>query len=104
MRQLLSAMLAVFALAVPAAAQEGLPDPAMLVADEVVLTADRRLIARGNVEALYQGRRLTAREIVRLLATKKISTPPLRSSRTSTTCPAPAGTVSELSAGLTWLK
>ena len=35
MRQLLSAMLAVFALAVPAAAQEGLPDPAMLVADDV---------------------------------------------------------------------
>ncbi|MAU51966.1 MAG: organic solvent tolerance protein [Roseovarius sp.] len=86
MRQLLSAMLAVFALAVPAAAQEGLPDPAMLVADEVVLTADRRLIARGNVEALYQGRRLTAREIVYDRATDRLTiTGPLSLSEGSET-------------------
>jgi len=50
-------------------AQGGTPDPAvpgpaMLVADDVVLGADNRLIARGNVEAFHDGRRLTAREIV----------------------------------------
>jgi LPS-assembly protein len=39
-------------------------DAAMLVADEVRLTADERLIATGNVETLHRGRRLTAREIV----------------------------------------
>jgi LPS-assembly protein len=51
------------ALATPIAAQERSSDPAVLVADDVRLTADNRLIATGNVEALYQGRRLTAREI-----------------------------------------
>lgn len=42
------------------AAQDAPPEPAILVADEVRLTGDDRLIATGNVEALYQGRRLTA--------------------------------------------
>ncbi|MEB8389191.1 LPS assembly protein LptD [Rhodobacteraceae bacterium KMM 6894] len=37
------------------------PAPAMLVADEVYLEGDGRLVAIGNVEALYQGRRLLAR-------------------------------------------
>ena len=37
------------------AAQEAPPDPAMLIADDVQLTADKQLIATGNVEALYQG-------------------------------------------------
>ena len=50
-------------LAPPLAAQEPPSDPAVLVADDVRLTADNRLIATGNVEALYQGRRLMAREI-----------------------------------------
>lgn len=50
--------------ALPAAAQQAPPEPAVLVADDVRLTADDRLVATGNVEALYQGRRLTAREIV----------------------------------------
>jgi len=44
-------------------AQEAEPLPAVLVADDVRVTADDQLIATGNVEALYQGRRLTAREI-----------------------------------------
>lgn len=37
---------------------------ATLVADNVVLTEDAQLIATGNVEALYDGSRLTASEIV----------------------------------------
>lgn len=54
------------------ATQELPPDPAMLVADEVVLGADDRLTARGNVEAFYAGRRLTAREIVYDRATDRL--------------------------------
>ena len=45
-------------------AQEAAPQPAVLVADDVRVTADDQLIATGNVEALYQGRRLTARKII----------------------------------------
>ncbi|MEI4234058.1 LPS-assembly protein LptD [Roseovarius sp. D22-M7] len=64
MRRALAVALAVLALlAGPARAQEG-RDPAMLVADEVRLTAGDRLVAEGNVEAMYRGRRLTARRIV----------------------------------------
>ena len=37
--------------------------PAILVADDVFLSGDEQLIATGNVEALYDGRRLKAREI-----------------------------------------
>ena len=43
-------------------AQES-PDPAMLVADDVYLNGEDRLTAYGNVEALYDGRRLQASEI-----------------------------------------
>ncbi len=39
-------------------------DPALLVADDLQITPDRRLIASGNVEALYEGRRLRARQII----------------------------------------
>lgn len=56
-----------------AAAQDAPPDPAILVADEVRLTADDRLIATGNVEALYQGRRLTAQSITYDRATDALS-------------------------------
>lgn len=59
--------------ALPAQAQDGPPGPAMLVADEVRLTPDGRLIASGNVEALHQGRRLTAREIAYDRATGGLS-------------------------------
>ena len=38
--------------------------PALLVADDLQITPDRRLIASGNVEALYEGRRLRARQII----------------------------------------
>ncbi|MRU16905.1 LPS-assembly protein LptD [Roseovarius sp. A21] len=38
-------------------------DPAMLVADDVYLSGENRLTAYGNVEALYDGRRLQASEI-----------------------------------------
>jgi LPS-assembly protein len=47
----------------PGLAQDVPPDPAMLVADDVILDTDSRLVARGHVEAFYEGRRLTAREI-----------------------------------------
>ena len=39
------------------------PSPAMLVADDVYLSADDQLTAYGNVEAMYDGRRLQASEI-----------------------------------------
>jgi len=48
----------------PARPAEATRDPAMLVADDVVLDAQDRLIARGHVEAFHEGRRLTARQIV----------------------------------------
>ncbi|HAW48690.1 MAG TPA: LPS-assembly protein LptD [Roseovarius sp.] len=56
----------------PFAAQDLPPDPAMLVADDVMLGTDNRLIARGNVEAFHDGRRLTAREIVYDRATDRL--------------------------------
>ncbi|MEP5730047.1 MAG: LPS assembly protein LptD [Sulfitobacter sp.] len=45
------------------AAQEAEPTPAILVADEVLITDDRRLIARGNVEAFQDGQRIQAKSI-----------------------------------------
>ncbi|WP_417524131.1 LPS-assembly protein LptD [Marinovum sp.] len=39
-------------------------DPALLVADTVVVTPDERLIAEGNVEALYDGTRIWASRII----------------------------------------
>lgn len=47
--------------ALPALAQTN--DAAMLVADEVLIAGDDQLIAHGNVEAIYQGSRLTATRI-----------------------------------------
>lgn len=61
---------ALFVSAVPA--QEAESQPAVLVADDVRVTADEKLIATGNVEALYQGRRLTAREITYDRATDRL--------------------------------
>ncbi|MBZ8119503.1 LPS assembly protein LptD [Roseovarius sp. LXJ103] len=37
--------------------------PAVLIADDVYITGDNTLVAEGNVEALYQGQRITARSI-----------------------------------------
>lgn len=48
----------------PATAQQtAAPPPAMLVADDVYFDGNDRLVASGNVEALYDGRRLRARAI-----------------------------------------
>lgn len=59
-------------LALPLAAQE-MPPPAILVADEISITRDKILIARGNVEA-YQGEtRLRASEIRYNQATGQLS-------------------------------
>ena len=71
MRRALWGVLALLALLGPVRAQQA-PDPAMLVADEVRLTADNRLVAEGNVEAMYRGRRLTARRIVYERATDRL--------------------------------
>ena len=49
-------------LAAPALAQT--PSGAVLVADDVFMTRDKQLIAEGNVEALYDNRRLQASRIV----------------------------------------
>ena len=40
------------------------PQPAILVADDVFLSGNEQLVATGNVEALYDGRRLKASRIV----------------------------------------
>ncbi|MFN3208921.1 MAG: LPS-assembly protein LptD [Roseovarius sp.] len=49
---------------VPARASAETSLPAVLVADDVFLSGDEQLIATGNVEALYDGRRLKASRIV----------------------------------------
>ncbi|SLN29822.1 LPS-assembly protein LptD precursor [Roseivivax jejudonensis] len=52
-------------LAVPAAAQDDAPGgAALLVADSVTVEDQSRLVATGNVEALFDGARLEARRIV----------------------------------------
>lgn len=65
--RLLALIWAMLALPCALSAQEGTAspaEPAMLIADEVLLTDDNRLVATGNVEALYDGHRVKAREIV----------------------------------------
>jgi LPS-assembly protein len=47
----------------PAVMAQTAPNPAMLVADDVYLSSDDSLTAYGNVEAIYDGRRLQASEI-----------------------------------------
>ena len=56
--------LAALAVSVPARAQEEAADAALLVADQVLVENQSRLIATGNVEALYDGTRLNATRIV----------------------------------------
>ena len=54
-------------LPVPARAQDDTGAeraPALLVADEVFIRGDDTLIAKGNVEALYEGRRLRASRVI----------------------------------------
>jgi LPS-assembly protein len=53
---------------VPAQAQ----DTATLIADSLEITGDTRLIADGNVEVFYKGRRLTAERIVFDQATDRL--------------------------------
>ncbi|MDU8910503.1 LPS-assembly protein LptD [Aestuariicoccus sp. MJ-SS9] len=55
-------ILALLLLASPLRAQSS--DAALLVADAVFVEAEDRLIAQGNVEALFEGNRLTATRIV----------------------------------------
>ena len=59
--------------ATAAFSQDMPPEPAILVADDVRLTADDKLIATGHVEALFQGRRLTAQSITYDRATDQLS-------------------------------
>ena len=54
--------LAWLGLPTPALAQTP-PQPAILIADDVFLSGDDQLVAQGNVEAMYDGRRLKARAI-----------------------------------------
>ncbi|MEC3860636.1 LPS assembly protein LptD [Mesobacterium sp. TK19101] len=66
--------LAVFmATASLAAAQTAANDPALLLADQVYVENDNRLIATGNVEALHNGQRLTASRIVYDKASDSVS-------------------------------
>ncbi|WP_262386525.1 LPS-assembly protein LptD [Roseobacter fucihabitans] len=62
---MLRALLFCIALLCPLAlvAQESDPVPAVLIADELFITNDRTLVARGNVEAFQGSTRITATEI-----------------------------------------
>jgi LPS-assembly protein len=60
MRRLLTVLLALLTFALPALAQ----DQATLVSDSLQITGDTRLIADGNVEVFFKGRRLKASRIV----------------------------------------
>jgi LPS-assembly protein len=60
MVRLLSLMAMLFALALPAVAQ----DQATLISDRLEIAGDSTLIADGNVEVFFQGRRLKAQRIV----------------------------------------
>ena len=71
LRHALASLAVLLAAALPPVAQTR-PDPAMLVADDVQLTAENRLVARGNVEAHYEGRRLTAERIAYDRATGRL--------------------------------
>ena len=55
--------LALALLAGPVLAQSDPPQPAVLIADDVFLDGDSTLVASGNVEALFEGRRLKASRI-----------------------------------------
>lgn len=72
MIRLACSLVGLLLLTAPLVAQESPPDPAVLVADDVRITAENQLIATGNVEALYQGRRLKAREIAYDRATERL--------------------------------
>lgn len=61
--RLLAALTTVSLLPFAALAQEGPDLGALLVADEVYITGDKKLVAEGNVEAVYKGQRLQARSI-----------------------------------------
>lgn len=64
MMRLFLAFAALVSLGLPALAQQDAADPAILVADNVVIEDQSRLIATGNVEALSDGTRLQASRIV----------------------------------------
>jgi LPS-assembly protein len=68
MARLLTLIALLFALALPAVAQ----DQATLVSDRLEITGDTRLIADGNVEIFFKGRRLKASRIVFDQATNRL--------------------------------
>lgn len=57
------AVLMLLCAALPARAQDAV-DAALLVADSVLITSDERLVAEGNVEAYYEGRRVFTDKII----------------------------------------
>ncbi|MFP5478268.1 MAG: LPS-assembly protein LptD [Alphaproteobacteria bacterium] len=68
MARLLLSLLLALTLALPARAQE----QATLISDSIEITGDTRLIAAGNVEVFYKGRRLKASRIVFDQATDRL--------------------------------
>ncbi len=68
MVRLLTCLLLALTLALPARAQE----QATLISDRIEITGDTRLIAAGNVEVFYKGRRLKASRIVFDQATDRL--------------------------------
>jgi LPS-assembly protein len=68
MARLLAIAALILSLALPATAQ----DQATLVSDSLEITGDTRLIAKGNVEVFFKGRRLKASRIVFDQATNRL--------------------------------
>ncbi len=63
MRFLFLLLVGLSVLAGPVRAQSAPPQPAVLIADDVFLDGETALVATGNVEALFDGRRLKAKSI-----------------------------------------
>ena len=72
MARILLALCLALAIALPARAQDRAQDRATLISDSLQITGDSRLIASGNVEVFYQGRRLKAARITFDQATDRL--------------------------------
>lgn len=72
MARILLALCLALTLALPMALPARAQDRATLISDSIEITGDTRLIASGNVEVLYQGRRLKASRITFDQATDRL--------------------------------
>ncbi|MFD1156479.1 LPS-assembly protein LptD [Roseovarius aestuarii] len=71
--RLAAILIALISLPTSGMAQDASALGALLVADEVYITGDDKLVAEGNVEAVYQGQRLKAKSITYDRSTEMLS-------------------------------